>query len=149
VETKLGKNKGEIDDSRATQRTLCGVKNYEDSPRRYEVEVGQESVKKFHIKIDYKETFMVPASTLQVGDLISDRGLVTNVRYFASPVTNGNSNTLPDGIHYYLHVANEMNSCYSWVVDRVVVETTLGTYCFLNDTLVSVIGKHNVLLAAA
>lgn len=91
---------------------------------------------------------MITASSVQVGDYISDRGIVTNVRYFASPSANGLSKTLPPGSPYYLHVSNEVNSCYSWVVDRVVIETNSGTYSFLSDTLISVTSR-NVLRAAA
>ena len=91
---------------------------------------------------------MVAASSVQVGDFIADRGVVTNVRYFASPVASSNRSDLPKESAYFQHVSNEVNSCYSWVVDRVVIETTSGTYGFMSDTLVSV-ASRNVLRAAA
>lgn len=92
---------------------------------------------------------MVPASSVRVGDVISDRGAVTSVRYFAGPVANGVSKSLPRTAPYYQQVANEVNSCYSWVVDRVVIETTFGTYSFLSDTLVPVVSLTSSLRAAA
>lgn len=92
---------------------------------------------------------MVPASALKVGDYISDRGVVNNVRFFASPVASNAKNDLPVGSSYFQHVSNEVNSCYSMVVDRVVVETTFGTYCYFNDTLVAVAYNNESLRAAA
>lgn len=92
---------------------------------------------------------MVPASSIRVGDYITDRGIVNSVRYFAGPVASNHSASLPKGSEYFQHVSNEVNSCYSMVVDRVVVETTFGTYCFLNDTLVSVVSSNFSLKAAA
>ena len=92
---------------------------------------------------------MVPVTSVRVGDFISDRGCVTNVRHFAGPVANGVSKALPAGTPYYQQVSNEVNSCYSWVVDRVVVETTFGTYCFLSDALVPVISFTSSSLRAA
>lgn len=92
---------------------------------------------------------MVPASAVRVGDYVTDRGIVTEVRFFASPVASNLKSDLPVGSAYFQHVSSEMNSCYSMVVDRVVIETTFGTYCFFSDDLVAVAASGNSLRVAA
>lgn len=92
---------------------------------------------------------MVAASTVRVGDFITDRGVVNNVRFFASPVASNGRGSLPDGSAYFRHVSNEVNSCYSMVIDRVVVETTSGTYCYFSDALVAVASNNSSMRAAA